>query len=460
MPNCRKCGDMCWRCDRDAFNAGLCLSCYEKSAPPQRRAQASSSRASVGELEARLKDAEELNKDLLRAREESVATISRLQQSVRNEATKATDKDAELARMRTELAQRDIALREVQHGGEELAQRDAALRETIRQRDAELGRVRAELTAKDGELARRDTALRERDAELAQRDGALQEARETIAQLRGIRGLVDFGSSEFKREYDLARRPEFQDQLLAAVREVVFDYAESKGLPHADTVLFLQQLQSEWSLADAVGKAAQKVWTSAKRLGGIEFCSMYNSTTRCDRAARASAVLARALNINLVTRGGAGPQAVPLGPDAGGQNISTQEHVCWRGGGFKDISETRAFFVVGKEYRVPQHLSTSFDRAVAKDFIARAVLGDDIDAYVLWKICIDPDLGCDHVNLVTETHVPGEFEYLFSLFSAFSVSVVNWSATPADPQTPHEITIRAAADNSRSPLDLPLAPWC
>ena len=134
---------------------------------------------------------------------------------------------------------------------------------------AELGLVRAELTDKDAELAERDAALRGRDAELAQRDAALREAREIIARLRGVRGLVDFGSSEFKREYDRARQPEFQDQLLAAVREVVFDYAESKGLPHAETVVFLQQLQSEWSLTDSVGKAVQRLWTSSKRLGGV-----------------------------------------------------------------------------------------------------------------------------------------------------------------------------------------------
>ena len=104
---------------------------------------------------------------------------------------------------------------------------------------------------------------------------------------------------------------------------------------------------------------------------------------------------------------------MPLGPDVGGQSTSTQEYVCWHGRGFKDTPETRAFFVVGKEYRTPQHLSSSFGRAVAKHFIARAVLGGDVNPYILWKICIDPDLGCDHVNLVTETHVPGEFEYLF-----------------------------------------------
>jgi hypothetical protein len=107
MPNCRKCGSMCWRCDCDAFDAGLCLSCYEES------------RASAGELEAWLRDAqlgrtqaEELNADLLKARDGQTRALL------------------------------------------------AAI--------AELGLVRAELTDKDAELAERDAALRGRDAELAQ----------------------------------------------------------------------------------------------------------------------------------------------------------------------------------------------------------------------------------------------------------------------------------------------------
>ena len=49
---------------------------------------------------------------------------------------------------------------------------------------------------------------------------ALREAQDTITQLRGGWGLVDFGSSDFKREYEAC---EFQDKLPSAVRAIVFD---------------------------------------------------------------------------------------------------------------------------------------------------------------------------------------------------------------------------------------------
>ena len=64
------------------------------------------------------------------------------------------------------------------------------------------------------------------------------------------------------------------------------------------------------------------------------------------------------------------------------------------------------------------------------------------------------------MNLVTETHVPGELEYLFAAFSVFSVVAVHWSPTPQDAATPHEITILAAYDNAQEDEGLPLAPWC
>ena len=61
---------------------------------------------------------------------------------------------------------------------------------------------------------------------------------------------------------------------------------------------------------------------------------------------------------------------------------------------------------------------------------------------------------------MTNTHVEGEKEFLFTAFSVFTVEVVNWSATPMDEATPHEITIVAADDNKAEPVGLPLSPWC
>ncbi len=86
---------------------------------------------------------------------------------------------------------------------------------------------------------------------------------------------------------------------------------------------------------------------------------------------------------------------------------------------------------------------------------------DLVNSCVLWIIELDPMHRCNHVNLVTATHMPGEFEFLFSAYSAFEVVRAKWSPTPQDKAQPHEITLRAAPDNKDAlfPEDLPLAPW-
>ena len=127
-----------------------------------------------------------------------------------------------------------------------------------------------------------------------------------------------------------------------------------------------------------------------------------------------------------------------------------------------DNAATRAFFAPGNKYRVSQFLATSFERTVAQRFARSAWMAGPSNARVVWRVELDPARGCDHVNFVTETHVAGESEFLFAAFSAFEVVQVQWSATPQEPATPHEITIRAAADNKDPEFseELPLAPWC
>ena len=70
---------------------------------------------------------------------------------------------------------------------------------------------------------------------------------------------------------------------------------------------------------------------------------------------------------------------------------------------------------------------------------------------------IDAERKCVHVNLVKKTNVPGEEEYLFAPYSAFTVLSSTWNAgTTAEP---HVIELLAAVDNKEEPEDLPLAPW-
>ena len=113
----------------------------------------------------------------------------------------------------------------------------------------------------------------------------------------------------------------------------------------------------------------------------------------------------------------------------------------------------RSFFVKGRKFRQPAYLATSFSEQVARQFIAMRG-GDDC---VLWRVRIDPERKCVHVNLVKKTNVPGEEEYLFAPYSAFTVLGATWSSgTVAEP---HEIELLAAVDNKAEPEDLPPAPW-
>jgi hypothetical protein len=124
---------------------------------------------------------------------------------------------------------------------------------------------------------------------------------------------------------------------------------------------------------------------------------------------------------------------------------------------------------VGKQYRVKQCLATSFLEGTANHFLRKAhdpATGDPNRELVKWKFALDPRgetdraFRCKHVQLLQESHVGGEKEYLFSAFSVFTVREIEHSPTPTDPTTPHRITLEVALDNALFPTDLDLAPWC
>ena len=150
-----------------------------------------------------------------------------------------------------------------------------------------------------------------------------------------------------------------------------------------------------------------------------------------------SQVISRAINRLCVSI----PPTPPFPPD----------NICFRGGGFDD--RFRSFFVRGRQFRQPAFLATSFDQAVANDFIARSTMASK----ARWLVHIDQHDKCHHVNLVHDTHVPGEEEYLFAPYSAFTVLSATWNAGTTD--DPHVIELLAAVDNKEAPEDLPLAPW-
>ena len=91
-----------------------------------------------------------------------------------------------------------------------------------------------------------------------------------------------------------------------------------------------------------------------------------------DPLAERVAMLAHAINSNVVTRGVGGVLPWPDGPTAGANHNSTEKDTTWRGGGFP--GGFRAFFVPKKVYRVGGFLATSYKRDKAQAFIGRVRL--------------------------------------------------------------------------------------
>jgi hypothetical protein len=257
--------------------------------------------------------------------------------------------------------------------------------------------------------------------------------------------------SEFNVAYNKANAPKGAMQLGHAVGMLVQAYCAKEGIPYEEDEgeHFFEELQAEaeenpgeLAEADQLPVAAQRMWTSALQLRDREFCFILNACVRHDwkEAAAPLAKVTRAINQLCVTAGVTGHAAV-----------HPPDNVCFRGGGFD--SQFRGFFVQGRKFRQPAYLATSFSEQVARGFIADRG-GDDC---TLWRVHIDPERKCAHVNLVKKTNVRGEEEYLFAPYSTFTVLSAVWRAGTAE--GPHEIELLAAVDNKEEPEGLPLAPW-
>ena len=255
-------------------------------------------------------------------------------------------------------------------------------------------------------------------------------------------------ASNFKPAYIDAAVPEGPMDLGGALTKLLEGHCASEGIEwKAEGLPFLQQLQKEAMrhMDDPIEEMMQRMWTSALRLRDREFCFILNSAVRGDAAALAdaTAALSRGINTLCVTAGTLRGEAVAV--------THPPNNVCLRGGGFDD--KYRGFFVQGRKFRQPAFLATSFSEQVARKFIGWS----SMPVKCLWRVRIDPERKCGHVNLVRKTNVQGEEEYLFAPYSAFEVLSVSWNAgTDAEP---HVIELLAAVDNKAEPEDLPLAPW-
>ena len=210
---------------------------------------------------------------------------------------------------------------------------------------------------------------------------------------------------------------------------------------------------------------AVRLWTSALQFRGREFCSILNKALRDDNSlcVEPAATIVHALNTFCVLRRASGPP-VRWPPS----------HVTYRGTAMPQCH--RDFFTVGKKYRAPMFVATSFsDQLPVNVFLSRLPpsTADQTPPFqepTLWRFHLDGSLPevqrCMHANFIdrTDTTIVGsEDEFLYSPYSAYTVRAVRWHPSPAVNMfvsNMHEIDIDVAPDNKREPIDLPLAPWC
>lgn len=146
--------------------------------------------------------------------------------------------------------------------------------------------------------------------------------------------------------------------------------------------------------------------------------------------------------------------------DRSGEAIKTPPLL--RGGGFNAAWKAWFNSHLDQVARVPAFWPTTNTEAVAKSFRRRAQA--DGHEPILWRINVDEDKGCYHVQQIKHSLVyngefnPSETEYLFAPFSPFKIVSVNFKSDPTV-DDPHEITVYAMPDGKHVPDTVELFPW-
>lgn len=285
-----------------------------------------------------------------------------------------------------------------------------------------------------------------------------------------------FATSLYLQMYDSIKKPKRQHELLAAVDNLLEVYCNQPGQKYGPTYrdVFFKALEAEAfehqdELLGEIPAAAQRFWTSGIHIDvankeGPELCSIIQHAIRSDTKdfLEPALILCRAINELCVARRVEEKEEIPF----------PKEGLIFRGGLLP--FEHHAFYTdIGKQYRVPGYLATSFDEKVTLGFRKRAFKAEKVAARlegrpanpaVLFIIQVDPageedeDALNQNANLVQKTNVAGESEYLFVPYSVFTVTKCEWQAKP-NYQNPHKIYLDAAADNDLADEDLPNAPW-
>jgi hypothetical protein len=277
--------------------------------------------------------------------------------------------------------------------------------------------------------------------------------------------------AKFEHYYNQTPVPNFADELLSAVRKVIFQFCEKNKVQKAEALKFFKALEQQAfshakDLAESISTSAGLIWTSQLLLSlpdgrTMEFCAIMNRILRDldDDLLPDACIVVRGINSLCVMRRHSSMLMFPPGG------------VSYRGGGLplqhvKNVPGfPPPFYIPGKKYRVPMFLATSFKLYVAQNFSFMAA--QQGHSPVIWTIKVDPRgelellYRCKHVNQVAKSNVDGESEFLYAPYSVFTIESVELPSGGADP-TPHcpvRIVILASLDNQTESKLLPLAPW-
>eukprot|EP00041_Stephanoeca_diplocostata_P029849 m.889377 g.889377 ORF g.889377 m.889377 type:complete len:1393 (-) comp23644_c0_seq3:3364-7542(-) len=274
--------------------------------------------------------------------------------------------------------------------------------------------------------------------------------------------LPTFKESSFKRHYEVTGVPVDMHELMFTLRKFLGECTNLVDITPTEVHDMVAKLDEELRKTDEVSdipSMGQRLWTSGVAVPRtkLELCSCLNAAIRADRDALMCHVapLARAINELCIFR------------RADQENVNfPPKGLTYRGGQLP--TEHLSFFAVGKKYRAPGYVATSFEESIAKRFIQRRYHIQPKDETpspsALWYIQVDPEGSVDHSKLCQNAlyvHKSNylEQEYLFVPYSVFTVERVQLSSNPNSYEQPHKIFLRAARDNALEPEDLPLAPW-
>lgn len=269
---------------------------------------------------------------------------------------------------------------------------------------------------------------------------------------KSIVPLIDYKYyklSNYKALFSTTKGPEYQDEMFSHLRKFIELYCKRKGIHQQEGSDFFFSLQQEMlekhKKFDRVNSLCVRLWTSAKVLNKIEFCSMLCEFIREDIFESLEIVMPLIKGI------------INIDPESREYIKWPKNNLLYRGGAI--TIPLQAQFIEGKKYRCPFLLSTSLKRKIAEMFCNRAVQRK-IDS-VLYIFHLNEKEGCkcyNVANISSDSNVCSEQEFLFFPYSVFTVRSVEWKETTTV-TTPHIIHLDVEVNSDQESEFLPIVEW-